>query len=108
MHCREALIGRAGKIGDVLAVAPEKERQHVAALVVPCAGGRMRVVAGDDFEFRERRVAEETLVGPDLDVRGMIDGEQARLIEIVELLHRLEHAETDAAILRLRLASRRL
>ncbi len=55
--------------------------------------------AGDYFEHRKRRSAEETFVGIDLDVLGMIDGQKARLIEVVELFHGLEHLETDHAVL---------
>ena len=48
---------------------------------------------------------EKSLVGIDLDIFGMIDGEKARLIEVVELFHRLEHFETDEAVARLDLIS---
>ena len=63
----------------------------------------MRVLTGDDFEKREGRAAEEALVGIDLDIFGMIDGEKARLIEVIELFHGLEHFETDEAVARLHL-----
>ncbi len=105
MHTGEALIGRIGEIRDVSAIAGAKQRQQIVAFVVPRADWGVRVLAGDHFEHRKRRSAEETLVGVDLDVLGMIDGEEAGLIEVIELFHGLEHLETDHAIFGLHLIS---
>src|SRR5713226_2105474 len=57
----------------------------------------MRAAARDDAEFRKGRRAREALVGIDIDYSGMIDGQEAHLIEIDGLLHRLHEAETQEA-----------
>src|SRR5277367_6475156 len=52
VHFGEACVGGQRKIGDVFVILFAEEREEIAAVIVPCAGGEMRVAAGDYFEFR--------------------------------------------------------
>src|SRR5262249_53931463 len=54
--------------------------------------------AGDDLELGKRGIADETLVGEDFGVGGMVHGEQPDLVEVVPLLHGLAEAEANAAV----------
>src|SRR6266852_5131412 len=58
----------------------------------------MCVAAGDDAKFWERRCADEALVGIDLELGGMIDGQQPNLIEVDGLFHRLHETEAEQAV----------
>lgn len=49
-------------------------------------------------EIRERRIADETLVGIDFNVRRMIDGQQAHVIEVHGFFHGLHEAEAEEAV----------
>ena len=55
---------------------------------------------GDDFEFGERRIAGEALVGEDVVICRVIDREQADLIEVDGFFHRLHEAEAEEAVFR--------
>ena len=55
----------------------------------------MRAAARDDFKFRERRIARKIRVRINLDIGGMIDGQQAHAIEIIQFFHRLDHAKKN-------------
>ncbi len=74
VHGGESLIRRIGKIGDVDAIAACKQRQNIAALVVPRSRGQMCAEAGNHFEFGERRIAGEIFVWIDFDGGRVIDG----------------------------------
>ena len=74
----------------------EQIGEHVVAVLVPGPGGRASIilVAEHDLERRVRRIAGEIFVGIDVDVGGMIDGEQFHLIEIDGFFERLHEAES--------------
>src|SRR5215831_18274398 len=65
------------------------------AAVIPGAGQRARMAAGDDFEFGKRRIAGEVFVRKDLEILGMVDGQETHLIHIHHLFERFHktHAE---------------
>src|SRR5260370_40728160 len=58
----------------------------------------MRVAAGDDSKFGKWRGADESLVGIDVVRSRVIDGQQADLIEVDRLFHRLHETEAEQAI----------
>ncbi len=94
--------GEFVELRDVFAIVFGEERQNVAAFVVPCAErGVARVGAyGDDLEFGEWWIAGEALVGEDVVICGMIDREQANLIEVDGFFHRFHEAEAEEAVFR--------
>ena len=102
VELREAGEGEFVELGDILAIVLRDERENVAAFVVPRAEWGVACVraGGDDFEFGERRIAGEALIGEDVVVGRMIDREQADLIEVDGFFHRLHEAETEEAVLR--------
>ena len=102
MELGETGEGEFVELRDVFAIVFGEERENIAAFVVPCAERSVACVraGGDDFEFGEWRIAGETFVGEDVVACGMIDREQADLIEIDGFFHRLHEAEAEEAVFR--------
>src|ERR1700740_99951 len=69
-------------------------------MIVPSAYGWMRVPARHNSKFGKWRGADESLVGIDVVRSTVIDGQQANLIEVDRLFHRLHEAEAEQAIAR--------
>src|SRR5208282_1422690 len=78
----------------------EQVGKHVVLVLVPRAGGRTRIILITEHHLERRvgRIAGEIFVGIDVDLPGMIDGQQLHLIEIDRLFERLHEAETELAI----------
>src|SRR5215467_6199627 len=53
------------------------------------------MMAGDDFEFRKRRIAGEVLVGKDLQILRMVDGQKAHLVDVNDFFERLHETKTQ-------------
>src|SRR5882762_2930037 len=96
----EAGEGQVLQIGDVFTIGLGDRSKNIVALIVPSGGGRARVAAGDHPKFWERRCADESLVGIDLELGGMIDGQQPNLIEVHGFFHRLHESEAEQAVAR--------
>src|ERR1700732_1542386 len=90
--------GETIEVSHILAIALSDQRQHIVSVIVPSAHRRMSIPAGNHTKFRERRRADEALVGVDVIRDRMIDGQQTNLIEIYGLFHRFHEAETKQAI----------
>ena len=76
----------------------QQVRQHVAAMVIPCAGRRTRILAGDYLERGIGRIAGEIFVGIDIEIARMIDRQQTYAVQIDNFFHRLHQAEAELAI----------
>src|ERR1700726_4187905 len=78
----------------------EQIGKHVVTVLVPSTGGRARIyfVAEYNLEGGVRRISGEIFVGINVNISGMIDGEQFHLIEINGFFERLHEAETQLAI----------
>src|ERR1700688_4804552 len=76
-------------------------------MLVPCTGGRTRIftIADHTFEWRVWRIAGEIFIGININIGGMIDGQQLDLIEINRFFERLHEAEAQLAIFFLNRAS---
>src|SRR4029077_5732293 len=90
--------GQSFEFGNVFAIAPRDQGEHVVSVIVPRAERRMRILACDNAKLREGWRGYEALVGEDFVSRGMIDGEKTELIEIDSFFHRLHEAETQHAV----------
>src|SRR5207248_4263633 len=69
--------------------------QNVMPVLVPCASGRARIAAENDFEFGKRRIAGEIFVGEYIESSGMIHRQQIHFVEIYDFLQRLHKAEAE-------------
>ncbi len=101
MRLGESFVGQRLKAGYIAPVTPEKKVEDIMALVIPGARQRTGVSAGDDFEFREWRIAGEIFVWINIQISRMIDGQQAHLVEINDLFKRFHEAETQETMPRL-------
>ena len=73
--------------------------EHIAAFAIPCANGQARTAGrGNHAAGGERRIVEEALVGIDFDVFRMIDRDEAQLVDVVHLFHRLDEAQAQLAV----------
>src|SRR6185312_2207837 len=69
------------------------------AVVVPGRGGQVRGGGNDDgFSGSEGALAEESLVGEDLRSFGVIDCDEAKLIDVVDLFHGLAEAQAVESV----------
>jgi hypothetical protein len=66
----ESLEGQHLEVAEI--AMREQVGKHVVAVLVPCAGGRARIViiAEHDLERRVRRIAGEIFVGIDVESAG--------------------------------------
>ena len=94
MRFGESLEWQQFEIADV--VVGKQIGQQVVSMIVRTRRGRVRVAAGHDLERRIRRIAGEVFVGKHVEIRRMIDREQADLVEIDNFLHWLHQAEAVA------------
>ena len=101
----EAREGEVGEVLDVGVVDGAELGERVVAVVVPCGFGRVGCGADDGLRFGEGRLAEEAFVGIDLGSGGMVDGDEADLIDVVDLFHRLAEAEAEPACAGLQLCA---
>ena len=68
--------------------------------IVPGADWRTGIATGDDAKFGKWRSADEALVGIYFVGGGMIDGQQADLVEVNGFFHGFEEAEAEQAVAR--------
>ena len=97
MRFSEALELRHCEVADV--TVRKQVGQQVVAMIVPNTGWRLGTLADHYFEGWIWRVRREVFVGIDIDVRGMIDGEQPHLVEVDGFFQRLHEAEAELAVL---------
>ncbi len=80
-------------------IAVCEERQNITSLIVPCSGKLMRLWRRDNGGSGSKgRLVQEALVWIDFCVRGMIDGYESQLIDVVDFFHRLSEAQTEIAV----------
>ena len=60
--------------------------------------GQARALRSDHAARGERRIVEEPLVGIDFDVVRMVDGDEAQLVDVVDLFHGLDEAQAQFAV----------
>ena len=76
----------------------QKIGQQVVAFVVPGAGGRLRVAAGDDLEFRIGRIACGLFGGINVFVGRMIDGHKLDGVDVDDLFHGFHEEERENSL----------
>ena len=69
-------------------------------MIVPGADWRAGIATGDDAKFGKWRSADEALVGIYFVRGGMIDGQQADLVEIDGFFHGFEETEAEQTVAR--------
>ena len=90
--------GQIGEVANVLVITSAQQRENVAALVVPCSRGRVWRRCEHGSARGERRIVEEALVRIDVRARRMIDRHQPKLIDEIDLFHRLAESHAEVAI----------
>ena len=105
MHVGKAGEGKIGEVLNILMIAERvpQQREHIAAMVVPRARGRVRRRCEHGSARGERRIVEESLVGIDVGPTRMIDRDQPKLIDKIDLFHGLAEAHAEIAIARFEL-----
>src|SRR5262249_20113099 len=83
---------------DVPTIAVPHEGQDITTAIIPGTLRRLGVAGDDNPKAWERRTAGEVFVRIDLDVRRMIDRQQAHFVEIDDFFHGLKQTETQAAL----------
>ena len=89
----EALKLSEREVAEV--VVRQQILQDVVAVLIECSCGRLGIATNYDFEFRIWRVRGKVFVRIDIFIRGMIDGEQAHLIEVDSFFEWLHEAEAQ-------------
>ena len=73
----------------------EQIGKHIVAVLIPRASRGARITTEHDLERRIRRITGKIFVGINIDIGGMIDGEQSHLIEIDGFFEWLHEAKTE-------------
>src|SRR6185437_8412589 len=94
VHIGVAVVAEIGEVVDVAMVLLCEQWQDAAAIVVPRASEQVRRGRNENsLAGGEWALAEETLVGEDLRVVGVIDGDETKLVDVVNLFHGLAKAQ---------------
>ncbi len=98
VQLREALERVAFEGVHEPSIGVAKRRHDVRATIVPRPQRQSGAARTNGLRRRPRRRRSEVLVWIDLGTDRMIDGDQAHLIEVVDLFHRLDELEGESSV----------
>ena len=84
------------KVADVL--AGFQVREQIAPPVVPCSCRQLSIATRNHLERRIGRVRGKELIGVDIDVNRVVDGQQPHTVEIDDFFHRLHQTKTQLSV----------
>ncbi len=99
----EAGKGQIGKVANVMVIARAQQLAHIATLVIPCSGKRMRLGAENRAAGSKRGLIQKALVGVHLGGLRMVDRNQPNLVEKVHLFHRFPKTQAEISSARAQL-----